>query len=101
LAESQNDELLAERALGFQPGLLTTGHVPTLCFFRNDSLKTHAARLLKDLRAVSFKVLAEEQAFALSSFQKLFQFLLSVDERKLGQILPIQMNEVEYIGDNR
>jgi hypothetical protein len=89
------------RALAFEPLFLPAFQVVPFRFLGNDAFKTHRTGFLKHRCAVAEHMIAVKQRLAFIAFwEQGFQLFLSLHQRQLPQILAIQFQKVEHVGDD-
>jgi hypothetical protein len=84
------------RVLDLQPVTRRTRSVGRGQTLRHDAFKAHAASVLENHRAIVVGVVAEDDAESASA-QQPRQAPLTVEERQMSNILPVQLKEVEGV----
>src|SRR2546426_2265934 len=97
LGKASDHELLAGRALRFEPGTGPAGDVGPVGTLGNDSLETAAARAAIEFPAVAHDVVAvaEHPTLPNPGGKNPFERLLSFQQRDAGQVVPVAMQDIE------
>src|SRR5260370_30277647 len=94
---ADDNEFLAIQAFGFEPKTLVPWRIGRIDHFGNDALEPKLAGMLSDKLAITPLMVVELKAG--NARDQGFQKRLALDERQIGGVAAVKMQEIETVVD--